>query len=220
MITIENLKYSPDGGPPYLLDGLDFHVAPGGYVSIIGDNGSGKTTLLRLILGLLKPAAGTVKVTASGIGLLPQRKDTFDHQFPITVYEVLDSYRRIKGIKDKSAALTALREVGLQDRCNAIFGTLSYGQSQKVLLARALIGEPELLILDEPSTGIDQRSQREIYATLRELNQQRGLTIVSVEHNLRAAVANSTTIFHLADGKGHFDDPSSYISEYMSAADV
>ena len=219
MIWIENLTYSPTGTDPFILDGLNFNVERGGYVSVIGDNGSGKTTLLRLILGLIKPNCGTIRVGTNRIGFLPQRKDTFDHQFPISVFEVLDSYRRIKGVKEKDAVTASLAEVGLEDRSADIFGTVSYGQSQKILLARALIGDPELLILDEPSTGIDQRSQREIYTTLRDLNQKRGITIVSVEHNLKAALANSTGIYHIADGAGHFDDAGSYISEYTAAGE-
>jgi zinc transport system ATP-binding protein len=92
---------------------------------------------------------------------------------------------------------------------------LSGGQAQKILIARALIGEPDLLILDEPSTGVDVGSQKEIYGFLKEINQQNEITIVSVEHNLDAAVSNSTLIYHLISGQGHLCSPQKYADEYL-----
>jgi len=97
----------------------------------------------------------------------------------------------------------------------ALVGTLSGGQAQKVFIARALIGTPDLIILDEPSTGVDMKSQKEMYQVIRNLNRDNGITIVSVEHNLDAAVMNSTLIFHLAEGHGHMCNPGKYVSEFV-----
>ena len=94
--------------------------------------------------------------------------------------------------------------------------TLSGGQSQKILIARALIGNPELLILDEPSTGVDINSQKEIYGFLKKINKENGITIISVEHNLDAAISNSTLIYHLAGGYGHLCTPQKYVNEYIN----
>ena len=94
-------------------------------------------------------------------------------------------------------------------------GTLSGGQSQKIFIARALMGNPDLLILDEPSTGVDIGSQKEIYHFLTSINKKNGITIVSVEHNLDAAISNSTLIFHLCSGKGHLCTPEKYTAEFL-----
>lgn len=94
-------------------------------------------------------------------------------------------------------------------------GTLSGGQSQKILIARSLIGDPDLLILDEPSTGVDINSQREIYSFLKKINKERGITVVSVEHNLDAAISNSSLIYHLIDGHGHLCTPQKYADEFL-----
>ena len=103
----------------------------------------------------------------------------------------------------------------MEDYRNALVGTLSGGQAQKVFIARALIGSPDLIILDEPSTGVDMKSQKDMYSVIRKLNREKGITIVSVEHNLDAAVMNSTLIFHLADKHGHMCNPGKYVSEFL-----
>ena len=111
-----------------------------------------------------------------------------------------------------------LEQVGMSSFRNSLAGTLSGGQMQKVLIARSLIGNPDLLILDEPSAGVDIGSQKEIYSFLKQLNQNTGITILSVEHNLDAAISNSTLIYHLADGGGHLCSPQKYIEEYIKHA--
>lgn len=135
--------------------------------------------------------------------------------FPITVYEALNSYRIVRKCRDKSIIDRILADVRLLEHKHARIGTLSGGQLQKMYIARALIGEPDLLILDEPSTGIDIQSQHEIYAYIKKLNTESGLTVVSVEHNLDAAVLNSTDIFHLANGCGHLCTPQKYAAEFL-----
>jgi zinc transport system ATP-binding protein len=97
----------------------------------------------------------------------------------------------------------------------ALVGSLSGGQRQKVFIARAIMGEPSLLVLDEPSAGVDPGSRREIYAYLRRLNVERGMTILSVEHNLEAALRNSTDIFHIEGGRGHACTPEAYEREFL-----
>lgn len=94
-------------------------------------------------------------------------------------------------------------------------GTLSGGQNQKILIARALMGNPDLLTLDEPSTGVDINSQKEIYGFIKKINKEKGITIVSVEHNLNAAISNLTLIYHLTGGQGHLCTPQKYAAEYL-----
>jgi zinc transport system ATP-binding protein len=191
------------------------HVRNGDYISVVGENGSGKSTLIRLFLGLLKPSAGTLVNNARRIGYVPQKKEFLTTQFPLTVYEMLSSYRALLGLKDKGVVMENLERVQMGEYRNALIGTLSGGQAQKVFIARALIGAPDLLVFDEPSTGVDMKSQTEMYSVIRGLNRENGITIVSVEHNLDAAVMNSTLIFHLAERHGHMCNSDKYVSEFL-----
>ncbi|MFT9056711.1 MAG: metal ABC transporter ATP-binding protein [Ethanoligenens sp.] len=217
MIQVNHLCFSYTGLRPYTLDGLHLTIKDGEYVSILGENGSGKSTLARLMLGFLKPISGSVVVQAKQIGYVPQRQDA-NSDFPITVYEMLDSYRKLLKLRDKNCVTRSLEQVHMQEYARELMGTLSGGQAQKIRLARALMGEPDLLMLDEPSTGVDAGSQREIYAFVKEWNRQKGMTVVSIEHNLQAAMANSTLIYHLLDGHGHLCTPKQYADEFLHSS--
>jgi zinc transport system ATP-binding protein len=216
MILAEGLYYSYTGGPPYVLAGLDFHAETGAYVSILGENGSGKSTLVKIILGLLFPLKGRVSVDIGRRAYVPQANDLADSRFPITVREMLDSYRRILKISERRRTEAALEAVGMLGAAEKLVGALSGGQRQKVFIARAIMGEPGLLVLDEPTAGVDAGSRREIYAYLKELNSSRRTTILSVEHNLEAALRNSTAIYHMEGGRGHACDPETYTAEYLA----
>jgi len=215
MVLAEGLVFSYSGGPPFVLSGLDFRAEEGAYVSILGENGSGKSTLVKLILGLLSPQKGKIAVDAARRAYVPQINDLADSRFPITVREMLDSYRRLLKIKERSATAAALESVGMLESADKLVGALSGGQRQKVFIARAIMGEPGLLALDEPSAGVDAASRAEIYACLKDLNRVRGMTILSVEHNLEAALRNSTAVYHMHGGRGHACDPRTYAAEYL-----
>lgn len=215
MIKADELFFSYTGAPPYVLCDINFDMRDGEYVSILGENGSGKTTLMRLLLKFLKPTSGTISVQAERIGYVPQKRDSGNTDFPITVYEALNSYRKLLRLKNKDVITEKLEQVGMTGFSGALVGTLSGGQSQKILIARALMGNPDLIILDEPSSGVDHGSQKEIYGILKRINMDKGITILSVEHNLEAAVSNSTMLYHLIDGRGHFCAPHRYAEEFM-----
>ena len=215
MILARGLYFSYTGATPYILRDIDLDIQNGEYISVVGENGGGKTTLVRLALKMLKPNKGHIVTTAKRIGYVPQRDSRADSGFPITVHEMLNSYRKLLKIKESKIIDEALSLVGMNGQKGALTRSLSGGQSQKTLIARALMGEPDLLILDEPSTGIDAASQEDIYGILRTLNKEKGITILSVEHNLVAAVANSTGIYHLSGGHGHICTPRQYAEEYL-----
>ena len=219
MVCAKDVYFSYTGGPPYVLAGLDFSAAEGDYVSILGENGSGKSTMVKLILGLLAPIKGRIEVEAKRRAYVPQANDLADSRFPITVREMLDSYRRLLKIGRREETDEVLASVGMTDKADRLVGELSGGQRQKVFIARSLIGEPGLLVLDEPSSGVDAGSRREIYACIKELNVKRRMTILSVEHNLEAALRNSTAIYHMAGGRGHACDPETYATEYLGSAE-
>lgn len=215
MISIHNLYFSYHGVPPYILENLNLEIGDGEYISVVGDNGSGKSTLIRLLLQFTKPTRGSIDSRAHRTGYVSQKNDYTNSGFPITVLEVLDSYRHLLKLKEKAIIWNALEQMGMTAYAHALMGTLSGGQSQKILIARALIGDPDLLVLDEPSTGVDVESQKEIYSFLKKINQERGMTIISVEHNLGAAITNSTLIYHMSGGHGHLCTPDQYAAELL-----
>jgi zinc transport system ATP-binding protein len=206
-------RYAP--GERDILENVSLRIARGEYVSVVGENGCGKSTLIRLILGLLKPTSGSIECKAKRIGYVPQKKDFLGSQFPLTVREMLDSYRALVGVRDRGIVRANLERVGMDGYRDALVGTLSGGQAQRVFIARALTGDPDLIVLDEPSNGVDMKNQKEIYDVIKGLNRGGGITIVSVEHNLDAAVMNSTLIFHIANGNGHICNPHKYASEFL-----
>ncbi|MDY6012344.1 metal ABC transporter ATP-binding protein [Clostridium sp.] len=200
MININNLTFSYTNKPPYLIENVNLNIPRGVYLSIVGENGSAKTTLLKLILGLLKPTSGNITIDAKGIAYVPQKLESFNSQFPISVYEILKTHGNSIGIKNKNEIKKALEEVNMLDFTNKLIGSLSGGQQQRVFIARALMGNPELIILDEPSTGVDFKNQLSIYSLLHKLNKENGKTIISVEHNIELALKYSTHILHVVAG--------------------
>lgn len=215
MIKLEQVSFSYDTGSELLKD-INMQVNDGEYIAIVGENGSGKSTLLKLLLGLLTPASGTVTNTFKRTAYVPQRFESLNSQFPITVYEVLDYYRRVLHLKDKEAVRRSLELMHVYHLRHQLIGTLSGGQCQKVLIARALLGQPDLLIFDEPSTGIDVKSQQELYPFMQRLNKEQGITIITVEHNLKFAAHNADKMFHVCNGRGHFCSPEAYLEEYVA----
>ncbi|WP_027632280.1 metal ABC transporter ATP-binding protein [Clostridium hydrogeniformans] len=204
MISIEDLCFSYNNSSPYILNNVNIFIPKGSYVSIIGENGSCKSTLIKLILKLLNPNSGKITLHSSKIGYVPQRMEGFNSQFPITVSELLNNHRRALNIKDKSIIDSVLNKVNMSNFKNKLLGNLSGGQQQRVFIARALMGLPEILILDEPSTGIDHENQLEIYALIKELNLKDNVTVISVEHNMGAVLNNSSHVLQLCSGDAKF----------------
>lgn len=203
MLEIRNLTFSYTGNEPYILSNVNLNINEGSYVSILGENGSAKTTLLKLILNLLKPCSGTIDIHTDTIGYVPQRVESFNSQFPITVSEMLKCHMKVLKLKDKNTIAKSLDAVGMENFKNTLIGDMSGGQQQKIFIARALMGNPKLLILDEPSTGIDIQSQKEIYSIIKHLNIHLGITVLAVEHNLDAALNCSTDICIMDSGSAN-----------------
>ncbi|HTT71312.1 MAG TPA: metal ABC transporter ATP-binding protein [Anaeromyxobacteraceae bacterium] len=182
-------------GSPFLR-GISLNVATGDFLAIVGPNGGGKTTLLRALLGVQPVLSGRrVQNAPLRIGYVPQR-DHVDAFWPLTVaevaimgrYRLIARGRRPKGV-DRAAVTTALDRVGIADLAPRSFRTLSGGQRQRTLIARALASEPELLALDEPTSGMDPPAELDAMDVLRELHRAGGLAVVMVSHRLEA-VAN------------------------------
>ncbi|MBS0629905.1 MAG: ATP-binding cassette domain-containing protein [Verrucomicrobia bacterium] len=186
-IAVQDLSFSYDKKTP-VLEEIEFRIENGQFIGVFGPNGGGKTTLLMLLLGLLNPTKG--KLIAQGrIGYVPQVR-RFDRQFPISVLEVvlqgcLADYRGWGNFsaEAKKRAFEALEKVGLADKARAPFGTLSGGQIQRTLIARALASNPEILLLDEATVGIDPEALSEIFKFLISLKGE--LTVLMVTHELQ-----------------------------------
>ncbi len=183
------------------LQDISLEIPEGEFVGVIGPNGSGKTTLCRAILGLMRPLEGSLQIFdcaceklrchhRARIGYLPQ-KGVLDRNFPITVleavmmgrYGALGLFRRPRQ-QDREIAVEALENVGMQDHRNTALGHLSGGQQQRVLIARALAQKPQVLLLDEPTTGVDITTQHSVLDLVQHLHRDLGLTVLLVTHDI------------------------------------
>lgn len=192
VIDVQNVCFRY--GEQEVLHSINLQVYQGDFVVLVGPNGGGKTTLLRLILGLLKPGFGKIRVLGRSprraspqLGYVPQSLQ-FDPEFPANVLDIVLMGRVERSLfgpyknTDRRVALECLQQVGLQDLAKRPFAALSGGQRQRILIAQALACEPELLLLDEPNANLDAVGTQTVYELLRQLNQK--LTIVLVSHNL------------------------------------
>ena len=173
-----------------ILDHIDIDIAPGEIVTLIGPNGAGKTSLVRVLLGLERPDAGRVE-RAPGlvIGYVPQRFDR-DSAIPMTVSRFLT----LAGKVDPRRAQEVLREVGAERVAERQLSHLSGGELQRVVLARALVREPRLLVLDEPARGVDHLGEADLYALIGRLREERGLGVLLVSHDLHVVMAQSDRV--------------------------
>lgn len=202
------------------VDQLNFKVEEGNYLCIVGENGSGKSTLMKGILGLISPMEGELILSdglkKNEIGYLPQQSEV-QKNFPASVYEVVISGRLNRlggriffGKKDKRAALEKMEMMGILDLKNQSYQELSGGQRQRVLLARALCATQKVLLLDEPVTGLDPATTREMYRCIRELNKKHGIAVIMISHDIDMAVQEATHILQLAETQVFFGTAQEY----------
>ena len=200
IIEVEHVSFSY--GERNVLRDISLDIHRGDYLGIVGNNGSGKTTLLKVMLGLLAPATGSVKLFGTpiaqfkdwhNIGYVPQKVSNFDTNFPATVEEIAEMGRYgLRGIfrnlqkVDHEKVRSALEYVDMWQHRKRIIGTLSGGQQQRVFIARALAMEPKVLFLDEPTVGIEKEIRDEFYSLLQKLNTELQLTVVLITHDIES----------------------------------
>lgn len=189
-----------------VLTGVDLTVGPGEVLGILGPNGAGKTTLLRGLLRLLKPLDGEVRNGTERVGYVPQR-ESLDPLFPLTLREVVEMgcYGRLRGWRrpsreDRALAAESIARVGLEDAVRKPFSSLSGGQRQRALLARALVMRPQVLFLDEPTSGVDAKTTKQIFALLEELATSESMAILLVTHQLAPLRQAASEVLWVADG--------------------
>ena len=218
LITCSGLSFSYENQT--VVSGLDFRVEEGDYLCIVGENGTGKTTLIRGLLGLKKPSGGKLLLgdglKSTQIGYVPQQ-DAVQKDFPASVSEVtLSGCLNARGLlpgysaAQKKRALENLELLGISDLRNRSFQELSGGQRQRVLLARSLCAAERLLLLDEPTTGLDPLAIEEFYTLMDDLNRKRHMTLIMVSHAIREAVEHADHILHLSQDGNFFGTTQEY----------
>ncbi|MDB6081771.1 MAG: ABC-type transporter, ATPase subunit [Chlamydiia bacterium] len=197
-ISIQDLSFGYNKGEPTITHAT-FDVKEGEFIGIIGPNGGGKTTLLKLLMGFLDPWKGSISIFGqspkkhpNGIAYVPQQL-RFDKQFPITTFELVLGGRLSNlpwwgsfSKEDRERALHSLEQVHLSDYAKKPFGTLSGGQAQRALIARALTSNPKILLLDEPTSSVDAQAEADIHELLSKI--RKNLTILMVTHDIRSVI--------------------------------
>lgn len=195
-LNVENLCVKVNSR--HLVENITFSVEEGRIIAIIGPNGAGKTTLVKAILGLV-PSTGSISIfgipfinknSHIRIGYVPQRIE-FDRTFPLTVSELVGftvppmlSFPFFKSRQEKEYIESLLETVGVQDLADRSIGTLSGGELQRVIIAKAIVNNPKILFLDEPASGVDIEGQERFYDLISRLNKEKGLTIILISHDL------------------------------------
>lgn len=218
ILRVDNVTFYYDSVPA--LENVNLTIYRGDFLAVIGPNGSGKTTLLKIMVGLLKPARGQVFLFGQEIekfrdwhkiGYIQQKATSFDPNFPISVEELIASclnsnpaIRKKFKTNQKQRILEALSTVGLEQLSHRPVNSLSGGQQQRMLIARALVTQPEVLLLDEPTTGVDLNAQEEFYDLLGHLNKHHHLTLMLITHDFgivnkhvnKVACLNQKLVYH------------------------
>lgn len=220
-LRCENISVGYEDG--IVVSDVSFELNRGDYVCIVGENGAGKSSLLKGILGLARIQGGKLEygdgMSRADVGYLPQQKD-YQKNFPATVKEVVMSgFLNKMGLRpyynraEKAKAMEILSDFGMADYVRASFGSLSGGQKQRVLLARAMCATDKLLLLDEPTTGLDPVATEELYELLKRLNREKKTTILMVSHDLNKAVSDAGLILHVnkRSGCGYFGPADKYL---------
>ena len=225
LITCQDLTLGYDGR--VVVQGLSFEVNSGDYLCIVGENGSGKSTLMRTLLGLQPPIAGQIRtgdgLRADQIGYLPQQTPV-QKDFPATVREVVLSgfeggcgWRAFYTKAEKARARENIRTMGLEALEHRCYRELSGGQQQRALLSRALCATDRLLFLDEPVSGLDPKATAEMYGLVEALNREKGITVIMISHDVRAALHFASHILHIGE-RVFFGDREAYLRSELGAS--
>lgn len=219
LISIKDAAFAYDGQT--VLSGVSFDVNPGDYLCIVGENGSGKSTLMKGLLRLVNPVHGSIRLdkdlAQDEIGYLPQQNLT-QRDFPASVLEVVQSGIRGKQLflskEDKQRAHSMMELLEITHIAHRSFMELSGGQRQRALLARALCATRKLLLLDEPTAGLDPVVARGLYQTIQNINREQGIAIIMITHDVHTCALYASHILHLQQTPLFFGAPDEYLNTY------
>lgn len=223
LISCKNVSMGYEGRK--VLENINFEVSEGDYLCIIGENGSGKSTLMKGILKLKNVTAGSITfgegLKENEIGYLPQ-VSSIQKDFPASIYEVVLSGRlnRLKwrpffSLKDKEVALEKIEMMGITPIMHKSFQELSGGQRQRVLFARALCATQKIVLLDEPTAGLDPVVTAEMYRLITEINREYGITVVMISHDIQTAIKYASHILHLGNKQLFFGEVDEYLQSHI-----
>jgi zinc transport system ATP-binding protein len=228
LVSVQSISYNYNSES--VLENVSFDVEEGDFLGIIGPNGAGKTTLFHCMLGLLNSYSGKITILNQDIkkykkifrkiGYIPQKK-SIDQKFPLTVKELVSL--SLPRNTSKNIVLEILKQVGLYKLKNKTIGQLSGGQQQRVLIAKALVNNPIILMLDEPTNELDHKSQNDFYSLLKELNEKNKITIIWSSHDMDAvnkyankvSCINKRMFFH--GDKGEFFSSEDHLKNYSES---
>ncbi|ASK62802.1 zinc ABC transporter ATP-binding protein [Virgibacillus phasianinus] len=226
IVAMKDVDYAYDNNAA--LSNINFEIPKGAFMGLVGPNGGGKTTLIKLILGILKPDHGTISLFNqpitkfkdwNQIGFVSQKSNSFNKGFPATVFEVVSmgltakiGYLKFFKKQDKAKILEAIEQVGMSDYTHQNIGNLSGGQQQRIFIARSLVSDPQLLILDEPTVGVDNENVKRFYELLHRLNKQRNITLLLVTHDTGIITEHATDIVCLNKTLHFHGDTDDYSS--------
>lgn len=228
LVSVQSVSYNYNSES--VLENVSFDVEEGDFLGIIGPNGAGKTTLFHCMLGLLNSYSGKITILNQDIkkykkifrkiGYIPQKK-SIDQKFPLTVKELVSL--SLPRNTSKNIVLEILKQVGLYKLKNKTIGQLSGGQQQRVLIAKALVNNPIILMLDEPTNELDHKSQNDFYSLLKELNEKNKITIIWSSHDMDAvnkyankvSCINKRMFFH--GDKGEFFSSEDHLKNYSES---
>lgn len=227
IIELQDVSFSYNHNQ--VLKNINLSVHKGDYLGLIGPNGGGKTTLIKIMLGLLKPGKGKVVLFGkdikdfsdwSKIGYVSQKVGNFDPNFPATVEEIVSMGRyagrglfRFLSSNDRKIVAQSLEKVGMSDFKERQIGSLSGGQQQRVFIARALAAQPEVIFLDEPTVGVDIKTQEDFYMLLEKLNRELQITLVLVSHDIDVVTGEVTELACINQELVYHGTPKEFIKE-------
>lgn len=231
IIDVNNISFGY--GEKLILENVSFSIEKNDFLGIIGPNGSGKSTLVKLMLGMIEPVVGEIFIFGENIkkfsqwnriGYVSQKANSFNTSFPATVEEIVGAnlyskiglFKRL-GKQNKDEIEKALELVSMQDFRHKLIGNLSGGQQQRVFIARVLVSQPDIMFLDEPTVGIDAKSEDAVYCLLAKLNKELGITMVMVTHDISAITTHANKLACMGN-KGLFihDPKEQFTEDYLS----
>ncbi len=226
VLSAQNITFNY--GSNTILNNVNLQVHKGDFLGLVGSNGSGKSTFLKICLGLIKPQFGNIKLFGTDIdkfknwkdiGYIPQKATAFNQSFPATVEEIISAnlchklgFGSIIKKENKDKIDEVLDIVGMKEYKKRLIGRLSGGQQQRIFIAKSLVSQPKIIFMDEPTVGIDKKSEAGFYDLMEYLNKSKKITLVMITHDFGAILNRVNRVMNVAEGRIFETDKSKVFS--------